>query len=224
MKRNSEQQDVANETKRTKLTRLTLVVLPGASGTVSKATQLMLDELGQGDFLRILKKERIAWNTSKPEHKKNIEIVNELLADLETEQFAVLGNSFGNRVILSMVRDHKFETTPSKIVFCGYPLLGPKEGAKNDDRKSLLKVLKDAHIKTAFVSGESDEFLNRSYSELKGKELLESCIADAGISNARTFYVKDGKHSVPECKGKQEQKNAQRALTARFLIDFLSDE
>ena len=203
-KRESESTEAAEiYKKKIKAMSTTLLVLPGASGSLAKATKDLVDKV-PGAIASSVK-----WNTMAPTSEKNYTTINDLIGGIEGD-FVVMCNSFSNRVVLEMIKHQKLARNPKRFIFAGYPLWGPKE---NRDRADLLGYAKN--VDCCFISGTDDEFLNRSYLKTKGKAALEQEIGDKP-----RYFVDRGKHSVPDCIGKSKQSQAEKVL--KFMIEFIN--
>ncbi|KDO21064.1 hypothetical protein SPRG_13857 [Saprolegnia parasitica CBS 223.65] len=115
--------------------RAVLVVLPGASGTFSKAMHdLVLSQLSDVVVHNAMD-ERLRWSTRKAAAPANFELVRSCCpsaADLATygaSKFYVFAHSFGNRVLCEMLGANALPDVHG-VILSGFPLYGPKNNGK----------------------------------------------------------------------------------------------
>jgi hypothetical protein len=191
-----------------------VIIIPGASGKVAIKMKEILQVAKVTDLFELTIPDALAWNTSKPHHPKNVQQVMDLVGG--RNDYILVANSFGNRVVLEMLDKGLFPSgkTPSLVVVCGYPLWGPKE---NNDRVNLLRKSSLFSVRLCFVSGKSDEFLNRTYLSKKGSEALMQ-ILETFKTVPDVHFIEKGKHSVPDCGGTRQEKQVEQA---KFLDWFI---
>jgi hypothetical protein len=159
-----------------------LVVLPGASGKLSKSmSDNLIQKLHDLFDIRVREGKWVGWN---PSGNINMKSVTDLCPTDDTKPWYILGNSFGNRVICALCGSNKFVVPPTKIVMCGYPMYGENGTA---ERVTLLQSVPSTN-QIMFISGENDEFLQRG-SQLKGKALFESVRKDMLCSSNTTLHM-----------------------------------
>jgi hypothetical protein len=136
------------------------------------------------------------WNISSPGASKNVSTVLEQCPTGDGDgEWYILGNSFGNRVICSMLSDSLFPVPPRKIVMCGYPMYSDKG---TDERVKLLQAL-PVGSNVLCISGDRDGFLRKGPSgrSKSTAEVYEAVIASlpcrAGVS---LRMLPGGGHSV----------------------------
>jgi predicted alpha/beta hydrolase family esterase len=175
----SKKDDAPNKNfKRNDLTKKTLVVLPGAGGSIGKDMLAFLESDSLASKYDVkFPKTGWQWNIRNPQCQENFVLVNSLLKGVPSDSTLILmGHSFGNRVIAHMLEnDANFAKNPKPefVVFCAYPLFAEKDDAKNNAaRKAPLTKIPLKYSKIVFISGENDEFLNRSYQKMKSTEAL----------------------------------------------------
>jgi hypothetical protein len=192
-----------------------LVIIPGATGKVAAKMQEFLKQPRITEEFEVHKADSIRWNTTKPAHSKNVQLVLDLIQD--RNNYILVCNSFGNRVVLEMLEKSLFPSgrTPSLVVVCGFPLWGPKE---NKDRVDLLTKSSQCSVQLCFVSGTNDEFLNRPYLVKKGPSALLEVLANFK-SSPDVHFIQKGKHTIPDCGGTRAEKQVQETL---FLDWFLT--
>ena len=179
-----------------------ILVLPGASGSLSKPTQELITKIPNTSIINC------KWNTRSPSHHVNFEIIN----SNSKKQTVLICNSFSNRVVLEMIKQDKFIHKPIGFVFLGYPLLGPKP---QPERIQLLEYSK--FVKCSFISGTNDVFLNRPYHSKKGKDCLQEFVKTKPI-----LFINNGNHSVPDCKGTRELKKVEMEKAVEFIQKFIN--
>ena len=203
MKRAQDEQLVTDEQSKKRSKTTPIICFPGASGRFTALNRELLQSIPNTRLIEL------KWNTFKPSHINNIKLVNENLV----KDCFVLGNSFGNRVLLEMGKMKLFDSLPMKFIFLGYPLFGPKE---SNDRMDLLKSCEE--LDCCFVSGQEDEFLNRTYLQGNGVELMRNLVKDKEL-----LMVEKGRHSVPDCKGIKSSKKLELERVKEFIIKFVEN-
>lgn len=180
-----------------------LVILPGASGSLSKATvELLIPRLLNHYEVRIREGR---WNISKPGAAANVDSVLQLCPRGEAAWF-VMGHSFGNRVCCSMLAEQRFPVKPTKLILSGYPMYSDKG---TDERVKLLQAL-PAECKVLCISGTKDEFLCKGPS---GKSKSTAAVYEGVIDTmpckggVSLHMVANGGHSVIDTP-KNQQDNA----------------
>jgi hypothetical protein len=168
-----------------------LIIVPGASGKISKRMQNFIDQYLSAHFTTCIRKGK--WKGWKPLGDVNVSSVLELVP-AEGMWFA-MGNSFGNRVLCDMFSVGSFDNPPHGLILCGYPLYGEK---CTPDRIATLQSLPSS-TKVLAISGTDDEFLARapSHSELRGEALFRSVVDTMSCKAATTLHmVTSGGHGV----------------------------
>ncbi|KAI8916317.1 hypothetical protein EDD86DRAFT_244243 [Gorgonomyces haynaldii] len=150
-----------------------VVVIPGASGSLPQNTLPSLNASVRS----------CRWAVSKVTSQRNLD---QVMNDLPTE-YHLVAYSFGCRVVCELLKTGRIR--PQKVVFVGFPLLGPK-----DSRIKHLDDIKSVDVPILFVSGESDPFLCRSW-EQDGQHILLEAIQS--LQNAQLEIVEGG-HSPTE--------------------------
>ena len=199
---------------------LVLVALPGAGGALSKGMdELVLMPLeGKGFKVRRPAGGKLKWNTFAAKHADNCAAVLSLCPPAG-QDFFLMGNSFGNRVIAEMLTADKVPAHCRGVVMCGFPLYGEKN---IDDR---LKQLKAIPKKTTLmmISGTDDEFLNREFLPIKGRALLTAELEALGLTgHHEVHFVDGGGHDVPKCRGGKAAISAAAAKTVDLISSFCS--
>ena len=181
-----------------------LVVLPGASGSLSKAMkELLLPQLRHFFEVRLSEGKWQGWSPASQ--------VDRVLQICPTtnEQWYIMGNSFGNRVICAMFEGACFPSPPAAVVMCGYPMHSDKRTSERVDALQALPL----HTKVMFISGSDDAFLSRSPSNHQGKELLQHVVTALPCADTAVIrIVQGGKHGVIDCG---------KAVQARAIKDVL---
>ena len=187
--------------------KIPLIVLPGASGRLSQSMQSEVLNKFQNSNLTVIKKDSINWNKYAAGNPSNItEILNLIPSD---DEFYLLGNSFGNRVICEFVSNSSNCRNCRGIILCGYPLYGEKN---NEDRVNQLKKI-PKHMKLLMISGNLDDFLNQNYLNEKGEKLMRKQFTDLSLSNdhSKLIIVENGLHDLPKTKGKNAKETTKNA-------------
>jgi len=188
-----------------------LVVLPGASGALSKSmATIMMPKLSKHFTVVVREGKWRGWNPNSDENVASILNV----CPRDGSDYFILGNSFGNRVLCSLfVNDHfagRNVPSPRGVIMCGYPMYGEKY---TNERVSLFQSLPSG-VRVCCISGSNDEFLNRtpasvkdSKAILKGESLFQFIIKtmDGAGPEPELHIVPGGGHGVIDVpKSKQE--------------------
>lgn len=173
--------------------KLTLVVLPGASGSLSKnMTSLMIPKLSKYFNVVVRTGKWQGWN---PNSDENIRSVLDLCPPKgdhnDSSEYVILGNSFGNRVLCSLFVNEHFASSgvpaPRSVILCGYPMYGEKY---TNERVSLFQSMPSG-VRMCCISGSNDEFLHRSppasSSSTKGTKVIKDS-SISGIMKGETLY------------------------------------
>lgn len=198
---------------------VTLIVCPGAGGTLAKAMEeKVLVELARKHNFPLNRLNGIKWVTLRAGHDSNVGLITaQFPADRD---FYLMGNSFGNRVLCEMLGAGKVPSRCRGVIFCGFPLYGEKNVP---DRVNQLKLLSKApQIKTLVISGTEDEFLNRDFLTAKGAALMQKTHSDLGLPISRLVMLENGLHDVPKCKGAKAKDSTERAaqVVIREIREF----
>lgn len=191
-----------------------LVCLPGASVNLSAGILACLEKLRVQHGFTLHKTDKIKWNTFAAKSPDN---QNAVLALCPKDQdFYVLGNSFGNRVICEMLKEGKFPSTCKGFILCGFPLYGNKNAP---DRVSQLKSIpRDSNVMV--VSGTLDEFLHREFCSKKGKDLLSQVFNEMKLTKGQLHFIENGVHDLPKCKGGKQCNVAGEARLLELVTAF----
>lgn len=171
-----------------------LVVLPGSSGSLGKGMRtVFIPALEQYFDIRVREGKWKGWS---PAGESNVNTVLEVCPDINfNDDWYILGNSFGNRVLCAMcLDDNRFPSPPKGLIMCGYPMYGPKG---TDERVNLLQeVMLSEEQKLLCISGAKDEFLLR-----KGQSATDAYAAvKKGMSlsghQVEVKILPTGKHGV----------------------------
>lgn len=132
------------------------VVAPGASGGDCADLVELLSSLGSVTSVK-------KWVGNFPSQMRaNVELLAEAAAKAKaasSEALVVLvGHSFGCRVICELLAT---DETFRGAILESYPLYGPTEPKPATDRAVTLRKLPDVPV--LFVSGQKDQFLNRTW-------------------------------------------------------------
>lgn len=154
-----------------------LVVLPGASGALSKDTlELLIPNLNNRFDVRI---RQGRWNISKPGAPSNVESVLEICPAVSSgssfdddKEWYIMSHSFGNRVCCSMLVGDLFPNPPTKVILSGYPMYGSK---CTEERVDLLRQLPTRCCELLCISGSRDEFLLRGPPTAAAAEAAADC-------------------------------------------------
>lgn len=165
-----------------------LVLLPGASGSLSKAMkELLLPQLRRFFEVRLSEGKWQGWNPAS-----QIDRVLQICPS-SSEPWYIMGNSFGNRVICAMFESACFPYPPTAVVMCGYPMHSDK---RTSERVEALQSLPSG-TKVLFISGSDDDFLSRSPDGRRGQALLQHVTSSLPCADTATIHiVQGGKHGV----------------------------
>ncbi|EQC33820.1 hypothetical protein SDRG_08503 [Saprolegnia diclina VS20] len=195
-----------------------LVVLPGASGSFSKAMHdLVLSQLSDVVIHNAID-ERRRWNTRKAAAPANFELVRSCCpstADLATygvDTFYVFAHSFGNRVLCEMLGAGALRDVCG-VILSGFPLYGPKN---NDERVVQLRLL-PATTPALVLSGDADDFLHRPYLDTAGAALLQATLEALAHPAIDVVVLENAGHDLPKTKGKDTA-----AATATRMIESIA--
>lgn len=196
-----------------------LVVLPGASGNITKNMKEFLS-LKLEDIFEIRISEH-KWNGWKTNSKENVALALNLCPKTDIEWY-ILGNSFGNRVIASICENNLFPYPPKKIIMFGYPLYGPN--LNNERVNGLLQIPSNYEI--LFISGSNDEFINRKPVNINiiGKDLLESIINQMKCkNNIQLEIISDCNHGVVDGTKSKNKLLQLFSLISDKIIQFIQN-
>jgi len=191
-------------------TKVSLIVLPGASGRLSQSMlNDVLNKLNINSNINVIKKDNIKWNTYSASNQSNInEIISILPSD--NKEYYLLGNSYGNRVICEFLSSNNDKKSSCiGVILCGYPLYGDKN---NEDRVNQLKKF-PKNLKLMMISGSQDDFLNQNYLEIKGEELIKKQFLELSLTNnqSKLVVIENGIHDLPKTKGKNVKETTIKA-------------
>ncbi|KAJ3301879.1 hypothetical protein HDV03_000246 [Kappamyces sp. JEL0829] len=193
----------------TKRKRPVLVAIPGASGTIAKGMKAVLAKVGSECVMLTAK-----WNTAKAASQSNLDQVLAVLP--ASGPVVLLASSFGCRVVCELLS--KGLVSPDKVIFCGFPLYGPKQ---NSERVDQLQQLASLSVPLRFISGSLDEFLHRPYLDKKGMEALSDILEPFDAALVSIKVIENGSHSVPDAKGKQSHKALQSQKALEWIEECL---
>ena len=164
-----------------------LIVLPGASGDLSKGMKEIMFPILEVNFevrTRIGK-----WKGWNPNSKETVDQVL-ALCPKKPSVYYILGHSFGNRVICSLFANDHFVANgispPTKVILLGYPMYNEKG---TDERVTLLQSV-PSDLDIMCISGANDEFLKKD--TLSGKELFESIINTLPCKETTSLHIIPG--------------------------------
>jgi len=213
-----DEEQPAEAKKKAKVSRPTLVVLPGASGSLSAAMNAALDKLASRHGFTIIRRDKVKWNTYAAKAPGNTTAVLEMCPT--DKDYFVLGNSFGNRVVCEMLKDDKFTPEMKGAILCGFPLYGDKNVSDRVDQ--LRSIPEDANV--MIISGTPDEFLHRSFLDKKGRDLMSQVFEEMNLERGSLEFIENGVHDLPKCKGKNAKADSVvgEAKLLKLIVDFCS--
>jgi hypothetical protein len=206
-----------------------LVILPGASGTMSQdMTNFLIPELHKIFDVRIREKKK--WNGWDPiKNAKQVVTASENLCPTsdEPEQqqpWFVMGCSFGNRVAVSIVAEKLTSVAPG-LILTGYPMYGGSDKGKEVRVEHLQSLPSTA--KVLAISGEKDDYLTKNVpmsSPTTGAQSLWDTVLKGMECNSTTTVHIVGKagHGVyPSAKGRKGESTSQ---IIQWIQDFVSSD
>ena len=212
-----------------------LVVLPGGfKGKISDSMKKILEheDIKERFDVRLPggPNEKLSWNKRDPGSKKNIEQVNEMCKQDDEDNpvpLFVIGNSFGNRVAAEMLANESFSPiAPTKVMFAGYPLKHKEDKEDNNQSRmnSLTNLPKNANI--VFVSGDTDEYLNRDY--LDDDHKGEACLMEAVDmllcrDSCEVIILPNAKHDLPNATGGKKSREQTVNKLRWIILDKLKE-
>mmetsp|Transcript_7205 Transcript_7205/g.10718 ORF Transcript_7205/g.10718 Transcript_7205/m.10718 type:complete len:220 (+) Transcript_7205:81-740(+) len=195
--------------------RKILVILPGASGKLSKCMIDKLIPLLRNHYeVRILESKWKGWN---PMSSSNIQKVLDICPSEGV--WYVLGNSFGCRVACSLYSSNSFVCPPAKVILCGYPMYGPKG---TEERVECIQSLPEG-TEVLCISGSKDEFLGRGPDrKLTGKSLYEHVIRGMPCRETTRVHILDGGgHGVLDVPSKLQSEAVNTVL--QWIVNFTQE-
>jgi len=171
-----------------------LIILPGSSGRLGRGmSSVFITDLSQYFSVRIREGKWRGWN---PIGEANVQSVLDVCPPHNnTDDWYILGNSFGNRVVCAMFSEGMFHAPPKGLIMCGYPMYGPK---CTDERVQLLQKLDlPEDRKLLCISGAKDEFLLRGGSD--AQSVYESVLKGTSLlcnNQVEVRILPGGKHGV----------------------------
>ena len=192
-----------------------LILLPGASGSFTKSmVDCLIPKLELTFNVRTRPGKWKGWN---PNSNENVHSVLKLCP--KDGIYYILGNSFGNHVLCSMIVNNSFAKAdafpPSKIILCGYPMYNDK---CTNERVDLIKSL-PKNTKVLCISGSNDNFLKHNGSK-QGKSLYETIISTMLCKDTTELHiVENGGHGVIDVK--KSEMNIIVNKVFKWITDFI---
>jgi len=204
-----------NDEMKKKSNKPVLVILPGASGSLTKPfKEILIPRLSTYFTIHTREGKWKSWTLTS---KDNVDSVLSVCPK-NNQDWYIMGNSFGNRVICAMIKDNLFSIPPKKIFLFGYPMYSDKG---TDERVQLLRELPKNTCKILCVSGSNDEFLTRG-SGKTAQSVYESIIAKLPCKDNIVLHIlQGGKHGVIDVS-KTKQEGAVTTVV-KWINDFIEN-
>jgi hypothetical protein len=173
-----------------------LIVLPGASGSLSKNMRtVMMPKLSQSFKVVVRTGKWRGWN---PNSNENVSSVLDLCPK-DGSSYYILGNSFGNRVLCALYVGEHFAShhvpAPAGVIICGYPMYGEKY---TEERVSAFLSMPSG-VRMCCISGSNDVFLHRcppkaraSKAILKGESMYQFVIKSRNVRPEPVLHIIPG--------------------------------
>lgn len=155
------------------------------------------------------------WKNWNPCSQENLQSVKNICPIDDENPWYILGNSFGNRVICSLIETGL--CSPTKVIMLGYPLYGNKG---TPERVNLFKTVPTGtHI--LCISGSNDTFLTSGPQvSMIGSEIYQSII-DQSLCKETTILriISTGGHGVVD--GSEAKSTIACTTIVNWILDFI---